>query len=195
MARTALIQRKTKETQVTVEINLDGKGQTEIHTGIGYFDHMLTHIGRHGLFDLKVTATGDTHVDFHHTVEDVGICVGLAIDQALADKTGICRFGHASVPMEEALASVAIDMSGRSILVYNVAFAAPKIGQFDAELVREFCGALANQARMNLHVNVPYGLNNHHIAEAIAKGIGRALRQAVSIDERETDVPSTKGSL
>lgn len=195
MSRTAMIQRKTRETQVTLEINLDGKGQTDIQTGIGFFDHVLTHIGRHGLFDLKVEAAGDTHVDFHHTVEDVGICLGLAIDQALADKTGIVRFGHASVPMEEALAAVAIDMSGRPILVYNVQYASPKIGPFDAELIREFCRALANHARMNLHINVPYGTNNHHIAEAIAKGIGRALRQAVSIDARETDVPSTKGTL
>jgi len=195
MERTATISRKTRETQVVVEINLDGKGQTEIQTGIGFLDHMLTHIGRHGLFDLKVNATGDLHVDMHHTVEDVGICLGLAIDQALGEKTAIRRFGHASIPMEEALADVAIDMSGRPILVYNVKFPSAKIGQFDAELVREFCRALANHARMNLHINVPYGSNNHHIAEAISKGIGRALREAVSIDSRETDIPSTKGTL
>lgn len=195
MARTARIQRKTRETQIAVEIDLDGTGQTQIDTGIGYFDHMLTHIGRHGLFDLKIEATGDVHVDFHHTVEDVGICLGLAIDQALADKTGIVRFGHSSVPMDDALANVAIDMSGRPSLVYNATYPSAKIGQFDVELVREFCRALATHARMNLHVSVPYGLNSHHIAEAIATAIGRSLRQAVSIDVRETEVPSTKGSL
>jgi imidazoleglycerol-phosphate dehydratase len=195
MSRTARVQRKTQETQITVEIDLDGKGRTQIETGIGFFDHMLTHIGRHGLFDLKVEASGDLHIDLHHTVEDVGICLGTAIDQALADKIGIYRFGHASVPMDEALADIAIDLSGRPSLVYNVSFPGSKIGQFDTELVREFARAFANHARMNLHVNVPYGFNNHHIAEAISKGIGRALRQAVSIDARETEIPSTKGSL
>lgn len=195
MARNARVQRKTQETQIVVEICLDGRGHTHIDTGIGFFDHMLTHIGRHGLFDLKVQATGDLHIDLHHTVEDVGICLGTAIDQALADKTGISRFGHASVPMDEALANIAIDMSGRPALVYNVNFPGNKIGQFDTELVREFCRALANHARMNLHVNVPYGSNNHHIAEAISKAIGRALRQALTIDCRETEIPSTKGSL
>jgi imidazoleglycerol-phosphate dehydratase len=195
MARQARVQRKTQETQIVVEISLDGKGHTQIDTGIGFFDHMLTHIGRHGLFDLKAQANGDLHIDLHHTVEDVGICLGTAIDQALADKTGISRFGHASVPMDEALADIAIDMSGRPALVYNVNFPGNKIGQFDTELVREFCRALANHARMNLHVNVPYGTNNHHIAEAISKAIGRALRQALTIDCRETEIPSTKGSL
>jgi imidazoleglycerol-phosphate dehydratase len=195
MSRTAHVQRKTQETQIAVEINLDGKGRTKVETGIGFFDHMLTHIGRHGLFDLTVEATGDLHIDLHHTVEDVGICLGTAIDQALADKTGIYRYGHASVPMDEALADIAIDLSGRPSLVYNVNFPGSKIGQFDTELVREFARAFANHARMNLHVNVPYGFNNHHIAEAISKAMGRALRQAVGIDARETEIPSTKGSL
>lgn len=195
MGRSARVQRKTQETQIVVEICLDGRGQAQIDTGIGFFDHMLTHIGRHGLLNLKVQATGDLHIDLHHTVEDVGICLGTAIDQALSDKTGISRFGHASVPMDEALADVAIDMSGRPALVFNVNFPSEKIGQFDTELVREFCRALANHARMNLHVNVPYGVNSHHIAEAISKAIGRALRQAMTIDGRETEIPSTKGSL
>jgi imidazoleglycerol-phosphate dehydratase len=195
MGRSARVQRKTQETQIVVELCLDGRGHTHNDTGIGFFDHMLTHIGRHGLFDLKIQATGDLHIDFHHTVEDVGICLGTAVDQALADKTGIGRFGHASVPMDEALADVAIDMSGRAALVYNVSFPSEKIGAFDIELVREFCRALANHARMNLHVNVLYGANSHHIAEAISKAIGRALRQALTIDGRETEIPSTKGSL
>lgn len=195
MGRSARVQRKTQETQIVVEICLDGKGHTQIDTGIGFFDHMLTHIGRHGLFDLNIQATGDLHIDAHHTVEDVGICLGTAIDQALADKTGIRRFGHASVPMDEALANIAIDMSGRPALAFNVNFPGHKIGEFDTELVREFCRALSNHARMNLHVHSPYGFNNHHIAEAISKAIGRALRQALSLDSRETEIPSTKGSL
>jgi imidazoleglycerol-phosphate dehydratase len=173
MSRTARVERKTQETRITVEVDLDGTGRTQIATGIGFFDHMLTHIGRHGLLDLKIEAAGDVHVDLHHTVEDVGICLGTAIDQAVADKTGIRRFGHASVPMDEALADVSIDLSGRPALVFNVNFPGSKIGPFDTELVREFCRALANHARMNLHVNVPYGFNNHHIAEAISKAIGR----------------------
>ncbi len=195
MARTARIQRKTQETQITVEIDLDGKGRTRIDTGIGFFDHMLSHIGRHGLFDLTIEAVGDLHVDFHHTVEDVGICLGTALDQAVGDKVGIYRFGYAKVPMDEALAEVAIDLSGRPALVYNVEYFGSKIGPFDTELVREFCRAMTNHARMNLHVNVAYGSNNHHMAEAIVKAIGRALRQAVAIDIRETEVPSTKGTL
>jgi len=195
MSRTARVERKTQETRIAVEVDLDGKGRTQIATGVGFFDHMLTHIGRHGLFDLKVEAAGDVHIDPHHTVEDTGICLGAAIDQAVAEKTGLCRFGHARVPMDEALADVSIDLSGRPALVFNVHFPGSKIGPFDTELVREFCRALSNHARMNLHVNVPYGFNNHHIAEAISKAIGRALRQAVSFDPREAEVPSTKGTL
>jgi imidazoleglycerol-phosphate dehydratase len=195
MARTAHVERKTKETQITLEVNLDGSGRYEIETGQGFFDHMLSHIARHGLLDVTLKASGDLHVDAHHTVEDVAICLGQAIDQALGDKKGITRFGAASVPMEDSLANVAIDLCGRAFCVYNVDYRADKIGEFDVELVAEFLRSLANNTRMNLHVNVPYGSNNHHIAEAIFKALGRALAQAVSPDPRCDDIPSTKGVI
>ncbi len=193
--RIAKIVRNTNETQIELEINLDGKGKTNIQTGCGFFDHMLDHIGRHGLFDLTVKATGDLHIDAHHTVEDVGICLGQAIDQALGDKKGIVRFGSSSLPMEDALANISIDLCGRAYCVYNASYGTDKIGEFDVELVEEFSRSLSNNAKMNLHVNVAYGTNSHHIAEAICKGIGRALSNAVAKDDRITDVPSTKGIL
>ncbi|MDD4889204.1 MAG: imidazoleglycerol-phosphate dehydratase HisB [Phycisphaerae bacterium] len=193
--RTAAIDRKTRETSIAVSLDLDGAGETAVNTGIGFFDHMLDHLGRHGLLSLKVQATGDSHVDFHHTVEDVGICLGQAIAKAVGDKRGIRRYGWASVPMEETLANVAVDLSGRPFVVFNVPFATHKIGQFDVELVEEFCRALANNAALNLHINVPYGGNDHHVAEAIFKSLGQALRAAVTRDARVTDVPSTKGTL
>ena len=193
--RIAKIERKTKETQIELELNLDGEGRYEIGTGNGFFDHMLSHLARHGLMDLTLKAQGDLHVDAHHTVEDVAICLGQALDQALADKKGITRFGWAAVPMEDSLAQVAIDISGRPGLAYNVEFNAEKIGDFDVELVAEFLRSFSNNAKLNLHVIVPYGTNNHHIAEAIFKALGRSLSQAVGRDTRVKDVPSTKGVL
>jgi len=193
--RQATIERKTKETEISLTLDLDGQGRVELATGIGFFDHMLDHLGRHGLFDLSIQARGDLHVDAHHTVEDVAICLGQAIDQAVGDKAGIFRYGHFAVPMEETLAQVTVDLSGRPVLVYRVDYPGEKVGEFDVELVEEFLRALANNARMNLHVTVPYGTNNHHIAEAIFKALGKALAMAVARDPRRKGVPSTKGAL
>ena len=193
--RTATIERVTKETKINLNLKLDGKGQYNIETGSGFFDHMLSHLTRHGLFDLDLKAAGDLHVDAHHTVEDVAICLGEALDKALADKRGIVRFGSALVPMEDSLAQVAVDICGRPYCVYHVQYQADKIGDFDVELVGEFLRSFSNNAKLNLHVNVPYGSNNHHIAEAIFKALGRALAQAVAQDKRIGDVPSTKGVL
>ncbi len=193
--RRATIERKTRETAIRLELNLDGTGRTDVHSGIGFFDHMLDHIGRHGLLDLSITAKGDLHVDDHHTVEDVGICLGQAIATALGNKAGIRRYGFFVVPMEESLAQVAVDLSGRTAVVYQAKYRGPKIGTFDVQLLEEFLRAVAGNARMNLHVNVPYGTNDHHIAEAICKAFGKALRMAVEPDPREAGVPSTKGSL
>lgn len=192
--RTASIHRKTKETEVSLDLNLDG-GAAAINTGIGFFDHMLDQVATHGSFGIQITAKGDTHVDDHHTVEDVGIVLGQGLNRALGDKKGTERFGFASVPMDEALARVSIDLSGRSALVFDVDFlsAGGKIGTFDTQLVHEFLTALSSHGRFNCHVEVPTGKNNHHITEAIFKGLGRALRQAVSITH--DDLPSTKGVL
>ena len=195
MARTASCSRDTKETQIKLELNLDGTGQTQIATGVGFFDHMLTHLGKHGLLDLKVVAKGDLHIDAHHTVEDVALVLGGALDQALGDKRGIYRYGWASVPMEDTLANVALDLCGRPAFVFNVTFPSPRVGDFDIELVHEALRSFANTAKMNLHVNVPYGTNSHHVAEAIFKALAKALRQAISHDPRQTDIPSTKGVL
>jgi imidazoleglycerol-phosphate dehydratase len=193
--RTATVRRTTAETEIQLSLNLDGTGKAAVTTGVGFFDHMVQLLARHSLFDVTIKATGDLTVDAHHTVEDVGICFGQALDQALKDKTGIQRFGHFAAPMDEALALVAVDLSGRPCLVHKVTYQADKIGQFDVELLREFLQALANHAKMNLHVVVPYGDNNHHVAEAIFKALAKALRQAVQHDPREQSVPSTKGSL
>jgi imidazoleglycerol-phosphate dehydratase len=194
--RSAQISRKTNETKVELSINLDGSGRASAHTGVGFFDHMLDLLSRHSLIDLDVTAEGDLHVDQHHTVEDVGIVLGQAVEKALGDKRGIHRYGSATVPMDESLATVTLDLSGRPAFVFNATFSGATIGNFPVELVEEFLKALATTARMNLHVNVAYGSNNHHIAEAIFKATARALRQAVEIDPRRGDgVPSTKGSL
>src|SRR6266513_2466454 len=195
MPRTSDISRKTKETQIRVAIDLDGTGAAQIKTGVGFFDHMLDLLSRHSLIDLKVEAQGDLHVDAHHTVEDVGIVLGQAIEKALGDKRGIYRYGWAIVPMDESLAQVAIDLSGRPAFVFTVKFPRGAIGDFPVELVEEFFKSLATNAKMNLHVNVPYGSNNHHISEAIFKAAAKALRQAVSIDPRNPAIPSTKGSL
>jgi imidazoleglycerol-phosphate dehydratase len=195
MSRTATIDRQTRETQIHLELNLDGSGQGAWQTGVGFFDHMLELFARHGAFDLKVEAKGDLQVDPHHTVEDVGICLGQAIKQALGDKKGIRRYGHFTLPMEETLCTTAFDLSGRYYLVFQAQFPSPKIGQFDTELVEDFWQAVAANALCNLHVLVPYGRNSHHISEAIFKCAARALRMAVEADPRMTGVPSTKGTL
>ncbi|MFP4141482.1 MAG: imidazoleglycerol-phosphate dehydratase HisB [Phycisphaerae bacterium] len=196
MQRTATRQRETKETRIELTVNLDGSGSVRAETGIGFLDHMLDHLGKHSLTDLTVTAGGDLEVDDHHTAEDVAICLGQAIREAIGDKTGIARYGSASVPMDETLANVALDLSGRASMVFNVRFCTHKIGTFDTQLIEEFLQALTREAGMNLHVNVPYGVNDHHIAEAIFKALAQALRQAKSIDPaRKGEIPSTKGSL
>ena len=193
--RTSNIDRKTNETNISLSLNLDGEGKRSVSTGIGFFDHMLDLFAKHALFDLELKASGDTNVDFHHTVEDVGICMGLAVKEALGDKAGIVRFSNVSVPMQESLANIALDISGRSALVFNAKLDSKKIGDFDSELIREFLEAFTVNAGLNLHVDVPYGENAHHIAEAIFKGLAKALDRATRIDERTDDVPSTKGIL
>ena len=195
MSRTSTISRKTAETQIELTLNLDGSGVAQIATGIGFFDHMLTLLAKHALFDLTVSAQGDLAVDFHHTVEDVGICLGKALAQALGDKHGIVRYGSKTLPMEETLATSAVDLSGRVWFIYRVAFATEKIGEFDTELVETFWQALAANAQMNLHLVLHYGTNAHHIAEALFKATARALREAVSVDARQAGVPSSKGVL
>jgi imidazoleglycerol-phosphate dehydratase len=195
MPRTATVHRKTAETDVRLELNLDGAGTANVATGVGFFDHMLTLLARHAAMDLTVDAKGDLQVDQHHTVEDVGICFGQALKQALGDKSGIRRYGHFTLPMEETLATTAIDLSGRYWLVFQATFPSPKIGDFDSELVEDFWQAVAANALCNLHVLVHYGRNSHHISEAIFKATARALRMAVELDPRVSGVPSTKGTL
>jgi imidazoleglycerol-phosphate dehydratase len=191
--RTAQIHRKTNETDITCELNLDGVGRYEIDTGVGFLDHMLTHLSKHGKIDLTVNAKGDLHIDPHHTTEDIGICLGECLLKALGDKKGIARYGHSSVPMEDALANVSLDLSGRPACVYNAEYGSEKIGDFDVECVEEILRAFSNSGKFNLHVNVPYGSNSHHIAEAIFKALGQAMATAVKIIG--TDSPSTKGRL
>ena len=191
--RTAEIQRKTKETNVTVELGLDGQGRYDIDTGIGFLDHMLAHLSKHGKIDLEVKAKGDLNVDAHHTVEDIAICLGQCLNKAIGDKKGIARYGHSSVPMEDALANVSVDLSGRPSCVYNVEYRTDKIGDFDIQCLQELLRSFSNTGKFNLHINVPYGTNSHHIAEAIFKALGQALAEAVKIVG--TDVPSTKGQL
>jgi imidazoleglycerol-phosphate dehydratase len=193
--RTALIDRKTNETEIHVELCLDGSGQSRITTGVGFVDHMLTLLAKHAAFDLVVEAKGDLHVDQHHTVEDVGIAFGQALRQALGDKAGIRRYGHFTLPMEETLVTSAVDFSGRYALVFQVAFPSAKIGDFDSELVEDFWQATAANALMNLHVLLHHGRNSHHISEAVFKSTARSLRMAVEHDPRMPGVPSTKGTL
>ncbi len=194
--RKAEIKRATGETKISVAIDLDGTGKASIATGIGFFDHMLTLLCRHSLIDMTIKAKGDLEVDFHHTVEDVGIALGQAFAKALGEKKGITRYADCLMPMDETLTRVAIDISGRAFLVFRSGFSAPKIGEFDTELVREFFQGFAANAGVTLHVETLYGDNNHHIAESCFKGLARVLRQAVSIDPRMKDaVPSTKGTL
>lgn len=193
--RVATVERATAETSVSVSLALDGAGAADVSTGVGFFDHMLVLLAHHSLMDVTVRAQGDTHVDDHHTVEDVGIALGQALLQALGPRSGIRRYGHAITPMDEALALVALDLSGRPTLAFDAAFPSAKIGTFDTELVREFFNALAVNSRMTLHVRVLAGVNSHHIAEAVFKGFGHALRDAIAADPRRSGIPSTKGSL
>ena len=195
MTRNASVTRNTAETQIELSINLDGSGKSEISTGVGFFDHMLTLFARHGLFDLTVKAVGDLQVDHHHTVEDVGICLGRCLNQAVGDKKGIYRYGHSTLPMEETLVTSAVDLSGRVVFVYHVEFLTEKIGEFDTQLVQEFWTAVSSNALMNLHLLLHHGSNSHHVAEAIFKSTARALRMAVSIDPRQPGIPSSKGTL
>ena len=194
--RIASIARATTETQVSVEINLDGTGAYDIQTGVGFLDHMLEQLARHSLIDMTIRAKGDTHIDFHHVTEDVGISIGLALVKALGDYKGIRRYGSCLLPMDEALTRCALDLSKRPFLVWNVEFTRDKIGDFDTELFREFFTALAMNGGVTLHVDTLHGFNNHHIAESCFKAVARALREAVEIDPRKADaIPSTKGVL
>jgi len=194
-ARKSKVARTTTETDINVKLNLDGKGGSILDTGVPFLDHMLALWAKHGMFDLDVAAQGDTGIDDHHTVEDIGICLGQAISLALADKVGIRRYGTAFAPMDEALAMVVVDISGRSFLSFEAVIPAQKVGDFDTELVEEFLRALVNHAEITLHVRLMQGKNTHHIIEAIFKGLGRALKEAVSIDERIEGILSTKGQL
>src|SRR5574341_1734945 len=195
MGRSAKTERKTKESEIAIELDLDGSGNSEIETGMPFFNHMLEIFARHGLFDLKVKAKGDIHVDYHHTVEDVGLTLGQAFKQALGDKAGISRFGEATIPLDEALTQVVVDLSGRPYLAYNVKIRPGRVGDFDTDLPHEFFQAFANQLGMNLHINASQGENPHHIIEASFKALARAMERATRLDERIQGVLSTKGSL
>jgi imidazoleglycerol-phosphate dehydratase len=195
MARTATIERNTAETNIRLQLNLDGTGQADVATGVGFFDHMLTLFAKHSATDLSIRANGDLNVDQHHTVEDVGICLGQALKQAIGVKAGIRRYGHFTLPMDETLATVAIDLSGRFAIAFHADIPASKIGDFGSELIEEFWNAFAANSLCNLHILVHYGRNSHHISEAIFKAAARALRMAVEADPRIAGVPSTKGTL
>jgi imidazoleglycerol-phosphate dehydratase len=196
LTRKASITRKTAETDIAATIDLDGSGQHDIATGIGFLDHMLAQVARHGLIDITLRAKGDLHIDFHHTAEDCGIVLGQALAKALGDKAGIVRYASSDLPMDETLTRVAIDVSGRPFLVWKVAFSRDKVGEMDTELFREWFQAFAQNAGLTLHVETLYGENNHHIAESCFKGLARALRSAIAIDPRQAGrIPSTKGSL
>ena len=193
--RSAEIVRKTRETDIRLTLDLDGQGRADVHTGIGFLDHMLELFARHALVDLTVACTGDLHVDGHHTTEDVGICLGQAIDRALGDRAGIRRYGHAILPMDETLVTVAVDLGGRPYWVWEVSMPTERVGDFDSELVADFWQAIATQGRMNLHVLLHHGRNTHHVSEAIFKAAARALRAAFETDPRSPGIPSTKGTL
>lgn len=194
-ARTASVSRKTNETKIEIDLNLDGSGKSEIQTGIGFFDHMLTHIAKHGLLDLRVHADGDLHIDDHHTVEDVGIALGQALDKALQDRSGIVRVGNCGVPMDEALVACYIDISGRGYLAYDLVLPTPKLGDYTTELTPEFFRAVAANAGWTIHLRQLAGVNAHHIAESAFKAFARAAAEAVRIDPRVVGIPSTKGTL
>ena len=194
--RKSQITRKTAETEIDVSVDLDGTGQYDNETGVGFFDHMLDQLARHSLIDMKIRCTGDLHIDDHHTVEDVGIALGQALREAVGDKKGITRYGACLLPMDDALVRAALDLSGRPFLVWNVDLPTPKIGTFDTELVREFFQALSTHGGVTLHVDALHGFNSHHIAEAAFKAVARALRDAIETDPRKADaIPSTKGAL
>tara|TARA_Y100001934_G_scaffold263053_1_gene338244 strand:- start:2275 stop:2934 length:660 start_codon:yes stop_codon:yes gene_type:complete len=194
--RKAAVERATKETRITAEVDLDGTGTYEVSTGIGFLDHMLEQLSRHSLIDLKLQAEGDLHIDFHHTTEDTGIVIGQAVSEALGDRRGIGRFGSATIPMDETLSRVSIDVSNRPYLIWRVEFSRPKLGEMDTELFKEWFQAFAQNAGVTLHVENAYGENNHHIVESCYKGLARALRDAIESDPRSSDdVPSTKGVL
>ena len=195
MARVASVHRKTTETEISIEINLDGTGEGRIATTIPFLDHMLNLFAKHGFMDLTVRSVGDTDVDDHHLAEDLGICLGQVLGEALGDRKGICRYGAATVPMDESLCSVAVDISGRPYLIYNVNIKDRRIGNFDPALLREFFKSFSDHSRMTLHINLEYGKNGHHMAEAVFKSFARALREAVDIDGKLEGVLSTKGSL
>jgi imidazoleglycerol-phosphate dehydratase len=195
MSRHAQIDRKTTETAISLSLELDGTGQSDLATGVGFFDHMLTHLARHGLFDLTVKCQGDLHIDSHHTVEDVGICFGKCLAQALGDKSGIRRYGSATVPMDETLVTAAVDLSGRPFLVWNANIPNETLGTFHSSLAEEFWRAASSAGAFNLHVILHHGKNTHHIVEAIFKATARALRAATELDPRGSGVPSTKGVL
>jgi imidazoleglycerol-phosphate dehydratase len=195
MPRTASIRRETAETAIELDLDLDGTGKTQLSTGVGFFDHMLTHLGKHGQFDLTVACRGDLHIDAHHTVEDVGICFGKALVQALGTKAGIRRYGDCTLPMDETLVTAAVDLSGRPFLVWNAAVPTETLGTFSSQLAEEFWRAVSSAGVMNLHVVLHHGRNTHHIVEAIFKACARALRAAVEPDPRAAGVPSTKGVL
>ena len=193
--RKAEIARKTRETDISLSLDLDGRGRSDVHTGVGFLDHMLELFSKHSLIDLTVRCAGDLHVDAHHTTEDVGIALGSAIDRAVGDKSGIRRYGHSVLPMDETLVTCAVDLGGRPFFVWNAAFPSPKIGGFDTELIVDFWHAVSVHAKMNLHVLLHYGRNSHHISEAVFKGLARAIRAACENDPRVEGVPSTKGTL
>jgi imidazoleglycerol-phosphate dehydratase len=194
--RRATVERKTRETDISVTVNVDGSGTSAISTGVGFFDHMLDQLARHSLVDISISAKGDLHIDDHHTVEDVGIALGQAIRSALGDRKGITRYADALLPMDETLTRVAMDVSGRPFLVFRTEFGTEKIGTFDTQLVREFFQAFAMNAGITLHIETLYGFNSHHIAESCFKGVARAMRSALEVDPRQMDqVPSTKGTL
>ena len=194
--RAAKVERNTKETRITAEVALDGSGESTVATGIGFLDHMLDQLSRHSLIDLRLTAKGDLHIDYHHTTEDTGIVIGQALSQALGDRRGIMRYGEATIPMDETLTRVALDASNRPYLIWKVAFSRPKLGEMDTELFKEWFQAFAQSAGLTLHVENLYGENNHHIVESCYKGLARALRQAIEVDPRQTGrIPSTKGTL
>lgn len=194
--REAAVERKTKETSVSVSLNLDGSGVYDVETGIGFLNHMLEQLSRHSLIDLKVRASGDTHIDFHHTTEDTGIVIGQAVAEALGDRAGITRYGTATIPMDETCSRVSLDISNRPYLIWRVDFTRPKVGEMDTELFKEWFQAFAQSAGITLHIENFYGENSHHIVESCFKGLARSLRQAIEIDPRRaSEVPSTKGVL
>ncbi len=194
-SRTAEIRRTTRETEIRLALDLDGSGRSTVASGVGFLDHMLDLFAKHGLFDLEVSCRGDVHVDAHHTTEDLGIALGSAIDKALGDKAGLRRYGHCILPMDETLATVAVDLGGRPFWAWNVAMPTPRVGDFDSELAADFWQAVATHGRMNYHAIVHYGRNTHHVIEAVFKASARALRSACEIDPRVQGVPSTKGTL